>query len=84
MNKQVLLQQRHFGTEKPGLAATHWRRLTFGEFASRLEREFGVAATAASGLGSAGFSSRDRLEPSDIRWLCNQVGVPAEDFGIEA
>lgn len=83
MKQQFLLQQRLFSTEDLGQSATRWRRLTFGEFASRLQREFGVA-TAASGLGSAGFRSRDRLEPSDIRWLCDQVGIPAEDFGIEA
>ena len=59
-----------------------WKRPTFGEFVTRLEREFGITIRR-NGLHFAGVTRREELEPSDIRTLCLQVGVPAEDFGIE-
>lgn len=59
-----------------------WKRPTFGEFVERLEREFGISIGRNS-LHFAGVTRGEKLEPSDIRTLCLQVGVPAEDFGIE-
>lgn len=59
-----------------------WKHPTFGEFVERLEREFGITIRR-NGLHSMGVRRTDRLAPSDIRALCSQVGVPAEDFGIE-
>jgi hypothetical protein len=59
-----------------------WRPLTFGEFSSRMKREFGISSSV-SGASLGGFQLRDQLGPSDIRWLCQQVGAPAEDFGVE-
>lgn len=59
-----------------------WKRPTFGEFVERLQREFGITIRR-NGLHFAGVTRGEELEPSDIRTLCLQVGVPAEDFGIE-
>ena len=56
--------------------------MTFREFATRMENEFGVRASG-SGLLATGFRASDKLEPYDIRCLCDQVGVPAEDFGVD-
>lgn len=64
------------------LAVTRWPRLTFGDFTSRIEREFGVSPSGSALLRS-GFYLHDKLDPGDIRCLCAQVGVPAEDFGVE-
>ena len=59
-----------------------WKRPTFGEFVERLEREFGITHRR-NGLHFAGVTRGEELEPSDVRTLCLQIGVPAEDFGIE-
>ncbi len=58
-----------------------WNRPTFGEFLERVQHEFGATVDVA-GLLLLGFGRDEPLEPGDIKALCGQLGVPAEDFGV--
>ncbi len=61
---------------------SRWVGPTLGEFIERAEHEFGadrsLAARMLTGLGPG-----DNLTASDVRELCDQLGVPAADFGVE-
>lgn len=61
---------------------SHWQGPTLSEFCERVEREFG-ASTEIMGLPVAPGGSDESLAPSDVRLLCDQLGIPAEDFGVE-
>jgi hypothetical protein len=86
--KQSLAQGRSRSRKKapssrwPRPPATgSWRRPTFGEFLEQLEHEFGADVDTSS-LLLTGLGPNERLAPSDIKALCAQLGVPAEDFGV--
>jgi hypothetical protein len=51
------------------------------EFVERVEREFG-AASDLTRLLEDGMLGSDSLAPAEVRDLCNQLGVPSEDFGV--
>ena len=52
------------------------------EFIRRVEREFGNGFSSAI-LNWTGIEPEERLPPSTVRALCEQLGVPSEDFGVE-
>lgn len=57
-----------------------WKPPTFAEFVRQIEHEFGDTVDLSSlPLGRA---DRDRLTPSSVRSLCEQLGLPPEDFGV--
>lgn len=60
-----------------------WRRPTFAEFVDRVEREFGPTADLGN-LPWTGLSMSERLGPGELRDLCAQLGLPPEDFGLDA
>ena len=59
-----------------------WDRLTVGRFIDLTEHQFGSAADEAIQL-LAGYRSSDRLTEADIRMLCDRLGLPAADFGVD-
>jgi len=61
---------------------SRWRGPTLAEFCERVEHEFG-ASTEIMGLPVAPGGSDESLAPSEVRLLCDQLGIPAEDFGVE-
>lgn len=61
---------------------SRWHGPTVAEFVERVEREFG-AAPDLTRLLRDGMPAGDSLAPEDVRDLCHQLGVPAEDFGVE-
>lgn len=56
-----------------------WEGPTLAEFIERVEHEFGATPDFTPML--AGDRS-DPLAPADIRALCEEIGVPADDFGV--
>lgn len=58
-----------------------WHGPTLREFAEQIEHEFGRNVDL-SGLRLSGLASDEALDPSDIRSLCELLGLPAEDFGV--
>lgn len=58
-----------------------WHGPTLREFVQQIEHEFGRQIDL-SGLRLSGFASDEALDPSDIRSLCELLGLPAEDFGV--
>lgn len=76
-------ERRRFPTRQAELTlGSRWHGPTVGEFVERVEHEFGAASDLTRLLGN-GMQSDDSLAPADVRDLCNQLGVPAEDFGVE-
>ena len=61
---------------------SRWRGPTVAEFVERVEREFGAAGDLTRLLDD-GMLRDEPLAPADVRDLCDQLGVPAEDFGVE-
>lgn len=59
-----------------------WRRPTLAEFVDRVEREFGSTADLGN-LPLSGLTRSERLGPGELRDLCAQLGLPAEDFGLD-
>ncbi len=57
-----------------------WQGPTLAEFVDRVEREYG-APSDLTGLLRNG-APNDSLAPAEVRELCGQLGVPAEDFGV--
>ena len=83
--------QPHATRRRPQLAppfqaeltlGSRWDGPTVGEFVERVEREFGAAPDLTRLLGD-GWLKSECLAPAEVRDLCNQLGVPAEDFGVE-
>ena len=60
---------------------SRWQGPTLGEFVDRVEREFGAPSDLTDLLSGAG--RNEPLAPAEVRALCGQLGVPAEDFGVE-
>lgn len=58
-----------------------WHGPTLREFVQQIEHEFGRQVDL-SGLRLSGFAGDEPLDPSDIRSLCDFLGLPAEDFGV--
>jgi len=81
-NGQVGATKSHGQNLLPWLPSQRWNSPTFGEFLERVEHEFGAAADLA-GLALLGFGRDEHLAPTDVQALCGQLGVPAEDFGVE-
>ncbi|MDX1500876.1 MAG: hypothetical protein R3325_00840 [Thermoanaerobaculia bacterium] len=63
------------------LRGSRWPGPTFGEFVTELEHEFGSSVDTTS-LFLTGLDRRDTLSPAEVKALCAQLGVPAEDFGV--
>jgi hypothetical protein len=61
---------------------SRWQGPTLKEFCDRVEHEFG-ASTAIMGLPIAPGGGDESLAPADVRLLCDQLGIPPEDFGVE-
>ena len=70
----------------PGLLSSFWEQSwtgpTVGEFSRRIEHEFGMTLDLV-GPFLAGMSRSERLGASDVRVVCEQLGLPPEDFGVE-
>lgn len=60
---------------------TRWQGPTLDEFVRRVEQEFGASPELAD-LLVAEIGADENLQPDDVRVLCSQIGVPAEDFGV--
>ena len=58
-----------------------WSRVTLAEFSRQVEREFG-ASLGPSGIRSTGLTPDEFLRPDTVRAVCEQLGVPPEDFGV--
>jgi len=58
-----------------------WHGPTLREFVRQIEHEFGRQVDL-SGLRLSGLARDEPLDPSDIRSLCDLLGLPAEDFGV--
>ena len=58
-----------------------WRRPTLAEFVAEVEHEFGRSVDTTS-LFETGIDRSETLSPDEVRALCGQLGVPAEDFGV--
>jgi len=54
-----------------------------GEIITRLEDAYGTGDGRAKAAAAMGLSGSDELSPSDLRALCDQLGVPPVDFGLD-
>ena len=70
----------------PGLLTSLWEQSwtgpTVGEFSRRIEHQFGVGSDLV-GPFLAGLSGSERMGAEDVRAVCEQLGLPPEDFGVE-
>ncbi len=74
-------RRRHPTLQAELTLGSRWHGPTVAEFVERVEREFGAASDLTQ-LIEDGRLSNESLAPSDVRDLCDQIGVPAEDFGV--
>jgi hypothetical protein len=63
------------------IGSRRWQGPTLSEFVSRVQSEFGDLRPASDCLG---LDASDRLDADSLRTLCDQWGLPAEDFGLDA
>ncbi len=68
-------------SEPSVLSSSSWRRPSFEEFIERLQGEFGPMSEMTTVL-AVGLGPRERLDPEDVKALCQLLGVPPEDFGV--
>lgn len=66
-----------------GHVAGDWQGPTLAELADRVEHQFGEAP-ALAGIYTLGFGRDEPLTPGDVHQVCDLLGLPAEDFGIDA
>jgi hypothetical protein len=59
-----------------------WQPPTLPELAARLEHQFGKLP-ALAGVHLLGFASDEALTPWDVREVCDLLGVPAADLGLD-
>jgi hypothetical protein len=59
-----------------------WDSLTLRELVERVEHQFGTAPGLSS-VFALGFGSDEWLTPGDIQAVCDHLGLPAEDFGVD-
>lgn len=58
-----------------------WTGPTVGEFSRHIEHQFGMSAETVSPF-LAGLGREERLGAADVRAVCEQLGLPPEDFGL--
>lgn len=73
--------------ELPPISGAHldpegWEGPTLGELAERVEHQFGQTP-ALSGIYMLGFARDEPLTQCDIHMVCDLLGLPAEDFGVD-
>ncbi|MEZ5331161.1 MAG: hypothetical protein R2991_03705 [Thermoanaerobaculia bacterium] len=68
-------------------AGRGWQGPTLSEFVARAEGEFASARRTGRAFRLAsdclGLAASDRLDAESVRTLCDQWGLPAEDFGLD-
>jgi hypothetical protein len=52
------------------------------ELVERVEHQFGETPGLSS-VFALGFGSDEWLTPGDIQAVCDHLGLPAEDFGVD-
>ena len=73
------LARRAMAVELP---SEEWEGPTLRELADRVEHQFGDAP-ALAGIFTLGFGRDEPLTPCDIHQVCDLLGLPAEDFGVD-
>ena len=71
----------HLFPEKRSEVLRSWQRPSFAEFVRQVEHEFGDTVDTSS-LYLTHADRNEPLTPNSVRALCEQLGVPAEDFGV--
>ena len=66
----------------PEELAELWEAPTVRELADRVEHQFGNAPALAN-IYTLGFGSDEPLSPCDVHLVCDLLGLPAEDFGVD-
>ena len=59
-----------------------WEGPTLKELVERVEHQFGQTP-ALAGVFTLGFGRDEPLTPGDIRAVCDHLGLPATDFGLD-
>jgi len=59
-----------------------WDGPTLLELVQRVEHQFGQTP-ALAGVFMLGFGRDEPLTPGDIQAVCDHLGLPAEDFGLD-
>jgi hypothetical protein len=62
--------------------ASPWDSLTLRDLVERVEHQFGETPGLSS-VFSLGLGSDEWLTPGDIQAVCDHLGLPAEDFGVD-
>ena len=60
-----------------------WRRHSLGEIITRLDDAYGLGVDRVQVAATMGISGADQLSPTELRALCDQLGVPPVDFGLD-
>jgi hypothetical protein len=71
------------GPPTPASTGDAWEGPTLRELAERVEHQFGQAP-ALAGIYTLGFGRDEALTPCDVLRVCDLLGLPAEDFGVDA
>lgn len=61
--------------------ARAWEGPTLAELAECVEHQFGETP-GLPGIYTLGFGRDEPLTPDDVSRVCEQLGLPAEDFGV--
>ena len=72
----------HRSRRRENASLSLWDRPTVGEFIRRAEHQFGTSGDQVSRL-LAGYRRSERLASNDVRELCDRLGLPATDFGVD-
>ncbi len=59
-----------------------WDAPTLRELAERVQHQFG-SLSSLSGLETLGLGRDEPLSPGDVHLVCDLLGVPAADFGLD-
>ena len=78
-----LFPKRSTGTGPRLTSVAEWEAPTFGEFVRQLEHGFGDSLDLSS-LPLTRADDDETLSPHSVKSLCEVLGVPPEDFGVES
>lgn len=80
--RSAAAEPSRWSSETGGPTWESWTRLTVDDFIRRAEHQFGTSGREITRL-LGGYRLTDRLASDDIRLLCESIGLPAEDFGLD-
>ena len=82
LGRSAAAEPSRWSSETGGPTSESWTRLTVDDFIRKAEHQFGTSGLEITRL-LGGYRLTDRLASDDVRRLCESMGLPAADFGLD-